>query len=320
MIIELHLTRSPDGALHALLRADLPSGGASLSPAAPVTLAPEALHALEGLSDAYGAALTALAIPALLHQGWERARGANEHAGAGLHVRVVIDDPTGALHGLRWELLRDPRTNTPLATQEHGSLARQIVRDRLDDPALPPRPALRALVAVAGPRDAARWGLHPVDVPAEAARALSALGDIPADLLAGERPDSQGPATLEHLRDSLRAGPHLLYLIAHGKTTKTGSTLYLVTTDGDAAPITGADLADAIQALDPAHRPLLAVLLACESASQQDAPLAAVGPLLASAGIPAVIAMQAPIAIDAAGQFTARLLRELVRDGRMDAP
>ena len=40
--------------------------------------------------------------------------------------------------------------------------------------------------------------------------------------------------------------------------------------------------------------------------------------LLARVGIPAVIAMQATISIAAAAQLTARLLRELTRDGRID--
>jgi hypothetical protein len=87
---------------------------------------------------------------------WERARGFAERGGEGVHVRVTIDDPSGTIRAplvgtLRWELLRDPTTNAPLAQQEGGSLARLVVVEQLHDAAPPARPALRALVAVAGP-------------------------------------------------------------------------------------------------------------------------------------------------------------------------
>jgi len=312
-IVELTLRRLPDRSLVAELHAELPRSRADLG-SAPVTISVEPLRGLHLLSDAYGAALTAMALPASLHPAWQRARGYAERDGQGLHVRVRIDDPTGELHALRWELLRDPLGNAPLADQEGGSLARLVILDDLHDRALPARPALRALVAVAGPVDAAQWGLDPVDVTGEAARARQALGEMQADVLAA----APGLATLANLREGLRAGPHVLYLTCHGKTSEAGTTLYLVSADGHAAPITGADLAAEITALAPEHRPLLAVLVACEGASQEDAPLAAVGPLLARAGVPAVVAMQATISLEAAASFTWRLLCELRRDGRID--
>jgi CHAT domain len=316
-IVELTIRRPPDDRLVAELRAELPRSRADLG-SAPVTISTEALRGLRLLPDAYGAALTAMALPQALQPAWQRARGYTEGSDQGLHVRVLLDDPTGELHALRWELLRDPLTNTPLAQQEGGSLARLVILDDLHERVLPARPNLRALVAVAGPVDAKQWGLDPVDVAGEAARARQALGELRADLLADTAPGSPGLATLDHLRDRLRAGPHVLFLICHGKETAQGTVLYLVDGASRAAPITGEALAAEVAALDPAHRPLLAVLVACEGASQDEAPLASVGPLLARKGIPAVVAMQAPIAMDAAARFTERLLRELARDGRID--
>jgi len=315
--IEITIRRLPDASLAAELRAELPRSRADLG-GAPIDLNPEVLRALSTSPDVYGATLSAMVFPAPLKEAWERARGFAERGGAGIHVRVAIDDPSGALHALRWELLRDPRTGAPLAQQEGGSLARLVVVEQLYDTAPPAKPALRALVAVAGPSDAARYGLASVDVTGEAVRALEALGDIQAELLTDAAPGSRGLATRANLRNGLRNSPHILYLVCHGRATAQGTTLFLVGDDGTAAPLSGDQLAEEIAALDVAHRPLLVVLLACEGASQEAEPLAAVGPLLARAGVPAVVAMQTRISIAAAAQLTARLLRELGRDGRID--
>jgi len=312
--IELHICRRPDTSLSAELRA-YQRGVTVLAPAQAVTINGTTLLALTSLPTAYGTTLAEMVFPAPLRAAWERARGHAEGTGQGIHLRVLLDDRSGALHALRWELLRDPATNAALAQQEDGSLARLIASDSLHDPDPPAKPALRALVAVAGPSDHAIYELAPVDVAGEAARAREALGTIEPDLLTDT---PSGLATLANIRDGMRAEAHILYLICHGKQTPQGTVLYLVGDNGMAAPITGEDLAATIAALDKDHRPLLAVLVACESASQEDAPLASVGPLLARAGVPAVIAMQAKISMAAAAQLTARLLRELARDGRID--
>lgn len=315
-IIELTIRRLQDSSLVAELRAELLHNHADLGSAL-VTISGETLRGLRLLPDAYGAALAAMILPQALHPAWQRARGYAEREGMGFHVRVRIDDHTGELLTLCWELLRDPLTNTPLAQQEGGSLARLITLDDLHDPVPPTRPELRTLVAVAGPSDIKRYGLAPVDVAGEAERVRAALGDLPANLLADTEPGAANLATLDNLRDRLR-GTHLFTLICHGQTTEAGTALYLVGADGRAAPITGADLAAEISALDAPQRPLCAVLIACEGASQDKAPLATVGPLLARAGVSAVVAMQATVTMAAAAGFTARLLREVVHDGRID--
>ena len=311
--IELYIRRLADASLVAELYANLPDGRAPLG-SATINIDSTWLLSLSTDLDVYGKSLTSMAIPAALHPAWQRARGFAEATGQGLHLRVVIGDPSDALHALRWELLRDPLTSAALAQREGGSLARLVVVEELHDALPPTRPALHALVAIAGPRDYENWSLAPVDVPAEAARALGALGDIKATLLA----EAPSLATLANITTGLRGGAQLLYLVCHGKATEQGSTtLFLVGEDGNAAPISGDALEAAIKGLEPRRRPLLAVLLACESASQESAPLASVGPLLARAGVPAVLAMQAPISMAAAAKLTTRFLGELARDGRI---
>ena len=66
-------------------------------------------------------------------------------------------------------------------------------------------------------------------------------------------------------------------------------------------------------------RPRLLVLASCESAgaSAGDA-LAALGPRLAEAGIPAVLAMQGKISVETVAQFMPVFFHELQRDGQID--
>lgn len=315
--VELNIRRLQDDSLVAELRARLPHIHANLGNA-PVKISFEVLRSLSLLSEDYGAALTAMALPQVLYPAWQLARGFVEGSGQNFRIHVALDDPLGELDALRWELLRDPLTNVPLAQQESSSLARFVILDHLYNRALPTVPTLRALVAIAGPVDAEQWGLDPVDVACETARVRQTLGGLQADFLANTASGSANLATLSNLRNGLRSGPHVLYLICHGRMTEAGTTLYLVNDDNRAAPITGADLAAEIAALDPGHRPLLAILVACEGANQNQAPLASAGPLLARGGIPAVVAMQAPISMDASASFMGRLLRELRRDGRIE--
>jgi hypothetical protein len=197
-IIELYIRRLTDDSTTAELRV-YQRGMTVLAPAQPVTITSTTLLALSGLHTAYGVALAEMVFPGLLKEAWARARGHAEGAGGGVHLRVLIDDPTGALHALRWELLRDPATSVPLAQQEGGSLARTVVSDTLHNPDPPPKPKLRALVAVAGPSDHLRYGLAYVDVAGEAARARQALGDIQATLLADTEPGALGLATLDNI-------------------------------------------------------------------------------------------------------------------------
>jgi tetratricopeptide (TPR) repeat protein len=67
-------------------------------------------------------------------------------------------------------------------------------------------------------------------------------------------------------------------------------------------------------------RPQLIILGSCESAGDgQGAALLALGPRLAAIGVPAVLAMQARITMETLRGFLPACLRELERDGRIDA-
>jgi len=81
--------------------------------------------------------------------------------------------------------------------------------------------------------------------------------------------------------------------------------------------VPGADLVARLA--DLPTRPRLVFLASCQSASDGSrAALAALGPRLAAAGIPAVIAMPGPLAMATNAVFAPNSFRELLRDGRID--
>ncbi len=87
--------------------------------------------------------------------------------------------------------------------------------------------------------------------------------------------------------------------------------------DGSSEPTRGRDLVAPVR--DLARRPLLAVLASCQSAGQGYGDvLAGLGPQLARAGIPAVLAMQGNVPMQTVEQLMPVFFRHLQRDGQVD--
>src|SRR5207253_1390745 len=100
--------------------------------------------------------------------------------------------------------------------------------------------------------------------------------------------------------EALREEPDILYLVCHGGMVDGEPQLLLEDDAGKTAPASGDDLVEAFKGLR--NLPRLVVLISCQSGGDAAAPpgspgadravLAAVGPRLAEAGVPAVLAMQ----------------------------
>jgi len=108
--------------------------------------------------------------------------------------------------------------------------------------------------------------------------------------------------------------------------------------DGAAQRVSGAALAACIHNLSAEARPRLAALASCQSGGRGRVPaaardpgesdeeersydrgaLAALGPLLVQAGVPAVIAMQANVKMETSQRFMQTFFAELLRRGRID--
>ena len=131
---------------------------------------------------------------------------------AGLRLRLAIAPSATELHNLRWETLRLPDAPAPLLTGQNLTFSRFLGSLDWRPVRLRPESELRALVVVADPSDAERFGLAPVNREVELAAARAGLGDIPVTELA-----TRGQVTLDNIAKALREGYDVLYLVAHGK-------------------------------------------------------------------------------------------------------
>jgi tetratricopeptide (TPR) repeat protein len=231
-----------------------------------------------------------------------------------LHLRLFIAGKAKALHSLRWETLRLPGSPAPLATGEWVYFSRYLDSKSWRSVHVPQRAALRALIAIAGPDVSETiWAEVRTDEELQAARA--GLGDIPAVALA-----TRGQVTLANLLARLRDGCDILYLVAHGIMRDGEPWVLLEQPNGGRAWTSGEKLAVRLGKL--AQPPILVVLVSCQSAGsgkgEDERALAALGPRLAAAGVPAVVAMQGNVSMDTAAAFMPVFLRELSRDGQVD--
>lgn len=282
-----------------------------------VSLDIEALRALSLDPIAYGRQLTAelFADPAL-RDGWGRAIAHAQGANQTLRIRVCLSVSDDALHGICWELLRDPLSDTPLGLNTATVLVRYLGSSDLHPVQIPRRPELRALIAVAEPSDLEAYGFASIPSVAEVQRIQSALGIIPVEVLA---PLSGTPRlTMAELLRALQSGPHILYLVCHGRMVQGEPYLWLENEDKTSRRVSANELAVAIAGLET--RPLLIVIAACSSAgdAQEDRALAALGPRLARAGVPAVIAMQGLVPLAIIEQLMPVLFAQLVEHGCVD--
>jgi hypothetical protein len=208
---------------------------------------------------------------------------------------------------------------------------------------------LRALVVVANPDELlqkdgvqillAKDELHslgPINVVEEVKRVKTALKDIKVDLLSSQGVEAERP-TLNNLTRRLNQGYDILYLVCHGALVADNaekadsprrSKILLEDDTGSLHLVLGQELVDAITLLQPQNRPRLIVLASCQSAgsgtpqdpqrSDDKGALAALGPRLAEAGVPAVVAMQTDVYQDTLAHFMPIFFEELLKDGQVD--
>lgn len=239
-----------------------------------------------------------------------------------LRVRLLIGSNAEALHGVRWETLRDPVTGATLLTSENLLFSRYLSSQDWRPVGVRARDDLTALAMVAGPVDLdsidAGRPLAPVPVDAELERARESLESISLTTLPGA-----DPPTVNNLLARVREGYDVLYLVCHGYVVNDEPVLLLVDDEGHAAPLLGSELVSRLN--DLPRLPRLVFLASCQSAgagsdrrSADAGVLAALGPRLAEAGVPAVVAMQGDISMTTAAAFTTAFFASLDEDGVVD--
>ena len=274
-------------------------------------------------SDEYSETLTkSLFADPTVQTAFAQALTSSETLNLPLRLRLLIGASAPELHSLHWETLRNPQDNSPLSTNENILFSRYLTSLDWRPVPLRPKAEMSALVVVANPNNLSDYqNLAPVDVEGEMGRAKESLGEIPITNLPASASSKEGSerATLDNLTARLRDGEHdILYLVCHGALSQDAPYLWLEDEDGKTAITNGDDLVTRLRELT--RRPRLVVLASCQSAGNPtmgDA-LTALGPRLAQAGIPAVIAMQGSVSMQTIAEFMPVFFSELQRDGQVD--
>ncbi|YCM44596.1 CHAT domain-containing protein [Verrucomicrobiaceae bacterium 227] len=284
----------------------------------------KALLELESQPKAYGELLG----KALLGNGDVQAylgkvRAVVEASGRPLRLRLSIDRWSLPLHSLRWETLRDPVSGRSLLMDERVLFSRFLGSFDMRPVQLRAKRDLRALVAVASPSDLAKWKpggqeLPEIDVKGELQRVRESL----VGLNVTELGEGQ-PVTLDLILENLRDDYDVFYLVCHGALIEEEPRLWLAAGDGTSKVTAGSDLVNGFARL--LKLPRLMVLASCQSAgtggqlqSNDKGVLGALGPRLAEAGIPAVVAMQGNVMQKTVSAFTPVFFAELLKSGQVD--
>jgi hypothetical protein len=286
-----------------------------------VHIDPEALEQLKLDIEAYGRELGRALLGGAVGSAYRQAIAAAQSQGVTLRVRLSVGPSATKLHGLRWETMLDPWDGSPLLTDENIVFSRYLSSNDWRPVRLRPKSALSALVVVSGPTNLDLFrarALAPVAVEEEVQRAQDGLSPLPTRVLA-----RHGEVTEDRLFEELRKGCDILYLVCHGHLAGDEPFLLLEKEDGTVARLVGGALVDRIR--DLTRVPRLVVLASCQSAglggdtrSDDGGVLAALGPRLAEAGIPAVLAMQGDISVETVARFMPTFFHELQRDGQID--
>jgi hypothetical protein len=208
-----------------------------------------------------------------------------------LRLRLVIDSPE--LAALPWELLYDETLGRFLALDGRTPVTRFT---RLPIPAIPwpqDRP-LRLLFTAAAPAEQ-YTEVH--IAPQLVAREWQGIEQALAPLIKDGRLEATGSlagTTRDGLLAALRRGVDIWHYLGHGEESR----LLFVDAAGRVAPVDAGELGQVLAG----EGVRLAVLNACQAGAGGGQAASVAGALL-RAGIPAVVAMQAPISVDAALAF-----------------
>ena len=300
---------SPSGEAHAQLRLEEILGETKkvFSGAAGI---PASVEDAAALGRRLFAALFADEIGNRFHESLGRVSG---QRGQALRLRLQMDlaeERIVEIHSVPWELLCRPATDQFLALGRRTSVVRS-----LDLPLPRPEPSpwrlpLRVLLVAPEPK-----GLEPLAVERE-------LAAIRGSWLRRRRPRVEvlRGATLDRVcQECAEREIHVLHFIGHGLLDEVSGRGALVFEDGAGGPklIEGRTLAQQLADL-PTLR--LVFLNACWSGRSTGAhPFAGVATALVGAGVPAVLAMQAPIADEAAVTFSRRVYHRLATGEPLDA-
>lgn len=260
-----------------------------------------------------------------------------------LRLRLRIAHEASDLQALVWERLHYSVEGDvfPVATDAKLLFSRYIGLQRAEASTI--AGPVRMLCVIANPQDLEVEGLARLDVPFEIANLYDAFdglrrSGVEITIMPGRTGLStdwvhtlttagytirSGPATPDRVFEALAYAPgyHLLHFLGHGIFSQRTKQAALVFENsvGQMQMVTDSDLARRLNGLD--RKPHLIFLAACESASRSVGevnPFIGLAPRLVQIGIPAVVAMQDQIPIQAAQTLTRHFYRFLLEHGLVD--
>ena len=262
----------------------------------------------------YGTTLQASFLQGAVAEKFALARSLS--GSAALRVRLAIDPQASELQALHWEAMADPHPTHPLPLfmNEQLAFSRYLSSQDFRDTRVRPRTgSLNALVVLSNPSDLAP-DFNPIDPNQVLPGVRAALGKH----IETQELVTPASATLDRIIGALQAGFDILYLICHGVTGR----LFLEQDDGKRIGVDAALFVERIQALPV--RPRLIVLASCQSAGDSDDDhnedrdtadfTSSISPLLAAAGIPAVIGVRGKISVETATAFFGKFFEQLCGD------
>jgi hypothetical protein len=290
----------------------------------PVLIDRQRLGELKRNPIEYGAALWSMLFKEpKAQQVYERANVNARSRGMALRLRLFISGDAPELHSIWWETLLDPATGTPLLMREDFIFSRYL--DSSDERPVEQEAAhdLRILCAIADPSDIGEYQVDNRTLAGPGLDEKCLLGGENGGRLDVEMLGNGAHVTLSRLIDRVRQGVDILYLVCHGALVERRPQLYLEDESGRTAVVAGEDLAASLR--DMLNRPRLIVLASCQSGGTgaettvgDDGVLAALGPRLMDAGVPAVLAMQGNVTMTTVVRFMPVLFQQLAAHGQID--
>ena len=236
--------------------------------------------------------------------------------GMPMRLRLAFGTDAAMLQDLHWEKLWDPARDAPLLSRQMP-FSRYVSATARRDASRQYRERLRTVVVIANPSDLPNYRLPPINTEQGLANARRTLSSHSLVQLVEHQ------ATFKRLSEELRRGCDLLYIVGHGGFVNGEYMLLLANEEGKVERVFASELIETIMDLN--ELPRLVVLMACQSAkTRQNATthgepsLVALGPLIAEAGVPAVLAMHGQISQQTATDFLQVFVEELQRTGVID--
>jgi len=269
--------------------------------------------------EEYGNALSdALFETQEIRDGFVRARTLAQAAGASLRVRLLIDSGAPELHLIRWEALRAP-SGEELLNGNDCWFSRYLASTSWKAVAPQPKTTYKALVLISSPPElkSDSDGLKAIPVDEDKAWITNSLCGISLTFLASGAADPEQWPTIRNLTAQLQESFDIVFLVCHGAMQIGADPVLWLERDQAADVVPAQRLVDVLKRLE--KQPRLIVLASCQSAGTGSADaLTALGPQLAAAGVPAVVAMQGKVAIETVNEFMPEFFKQLRTDGQID--